>query len=105
MGREGLEMRVGWLRVDLLIPMSHSLKEKRRPLRSLLEKLRNRFHVSAAEVDCQDLHQRAVIGVAMVAADGGVLADHMRAVKEFIANHPECRVLDIGEETLGWRGE
>lgn len=96
-------MRMGWIRADLLIPMSHSLKDKRRPLRSLLEKLRNRFHVSAAEVDCQDLHQRAVIGVALVSGDGGLLAEQMRAVKEFILNNPECQVLDIDAETLGWR--
>lgn len=96
-------MRMGWMRINLYIPMSHSLKEKRRPLRSLLEKLRSRFHLSAAEVDCQDLHQRAVVGVAFVAADGGVLADQMRAVREFIHNNPDCQVLDIDEDTLAWR--
>ena len=98
-------MRVGWLRVDLHIPMSHSLKEKRRPLRSLIVKLRNRFNVSAAEVDCQDLHQRAVVAVALVASDGGILADQMRAVKEFVANNPDCQLLDVREETMGFRGE
>jgi len=98
-------MRMGFMRVTLLIPMSHSLKEKRRPLRSLVEKLRNRFHVSVAEVDAQDMHQRAVVGVAMVAADGGVLAREMGAVKEFIYTNPDCQVLDIAEETLGWRDD
>ncbi|MDR1745553.1 MAG: DUF503 domain-containing protein, partial [Planctomycetota bacterium] len=77
-------MRIGFMRASLMLPASHSLKEKRRPLRSLMEKLRNRFHVSVAEVDAQDLHQRAVIGVALVAADGGALAREMRAVREFI---------------------
>lgn len=98
-------MRVGWLRVDLLIPMSHSLKEKRRPLKSLIERLKTRFHVSAAEVDCQDLHQRAAVGVALVAADGASLAEQMRAVKEFIYNNPDCQVLNIDERSLGWREE
>ena len=98
-------MRMGFMRVELLIPLSHSLKEKRRPLRSLLEKIRNRFHVSAAEVDCQDLHQRAVIGVAFVAADGGVLADQMRAVRDFIAGNPDCQVLGMAEQSLGWRSD
>lgn len=96
-------MRMGFMRVELLIPMSHSLKEKRRPLRSLIEKLRNRFHVSVAEVDCQDLHQRAVVGVAFVAADGGVLADQMRAVRDFVVGNPDCQVLDIAERSLGWQ--
>lgn len=96
-------MCVGFMRVTLLIPMSRSLKEKRRPLKSLIEKVRNRFHVSVAEVDAQDMHQRAVLGVALVAADGGMLAREMGAVKEFIYNNPDCQVLDIAEESLGWR--
>ena len=94
---------MGFLRIDLLIHMAHSLKEKRRPLRSFMEKLRNRFHVSVAEVDCQDMHQRAVVGVALVAADGAVLAREMTAIKEFVYANPDCQVLDIAEETLGWR--
>lgn len=96
-------MRMGFMRATLLVPMSHSLKEKRRPLKSLLEKLRSRFHVSAAEVDAQDLHQRAVVGIALVAADGGQLAKQMQAVREFIYNNPELQTLDIEEDTLGWR--
>lgn len=96
-------MRMGWLRIDLHIPMAHSLKEKRRPLKSLLEKIRNRFHVSAAEVDCQDMHQRAVVGVAVVAADGASLAAQLNGIREFVYNNPDCQVLDIREETLAWR--
>lgn len=98
-------MRMGFMRVSLMLPASHSLKEKHRPLRSLMEKVRNRFHVSVAEVDAQDLHQRAVVGIAFVAADGGVLAREMQAVKEFIHNNPECQILDIEEQTLGWRSD
>ncbi len=85
------------LRVDLHLPYAHSLKEKRRPLKSLLEKLRNRFNVAAAEVDCQDLHQRAVVGLAFVASDGGHLAKEMQTVREFIYNNPDFQVLEIRE--------
>lgn len=96
-------MRVGMLKVTLLIPGSHSLKEKRRPLKGLMEKVRNRFRVSVAEVDAQDLHQRAVVGVAIAAADGGILGKEMQAIAEFFHNNPECQVLDIASETIGWR--
>lgn len=85
------------LRVDLHLPYSHSLKEKRRPLKSILEKLRNRFNVAAAEVGYQDLHQRAVVGVAFVASDGGQLAKEVQAVREFIYNNPDFQVLEIRE--------
>ncbi|MCC8190248.1 MAG: DUF503 domain-containing protein [Planctomycetes bacterium] len=98
-------MRIGWLRADLHLHMAHSLKEKRRPLKALMERIRHRFHVSVAEVDCQDRHQRAVIGIAVVAADGGSLAAQMRAVREFIEHNPECQVIAIDGDSLGWRDE
>ena len=94
-------MRVGWMRVDLMIHASHSLKEKRRPLKSLLERLGNRFNVSIAEVDYHDLHQRTAIGIAFVAADGDNLHGRMNAVKEFIYANPDFQVLDIRECDLG----
>ncbi len=93
-------MRVGYMRIELLIPGSRSLKEKRRPLKSLIERLRSRFHVSVAEVDHQDLHQRAAIGIALVASDGGYLLDQMRMLKEYIFNNPECQVLDVRESQV-----
>lgn len=98
-------MRVGMMRVTLMIPWSHSLKEKRRPLKGLMEKIRNRFKVSVAEVEAQDVHQRAVVGIAVAAADGGILAREMRAIGEFIYDNAECQVLEIASETIGWRGE
>ena len=44
----------------------HSLKEKRMIVKSLIAKLQNRYHVSAAEIDEQDVHQMIVIGVAAI---------------------------------------
>ena len=92
-------MRVGAMRIELRLPSAHSLKEKRRPLKSLLSRLRQTFSCAAAEVDHHDLHQRAAVGVALVAADGGNLADQMRAVREYVHRDPECEVLDVAEET------
>ena len=94
-------MRVGYMRIELLIHGSRSLKEKRRPLKSLIERLANRFNISVAEVGHHDLHQRAAIGVALVAADGGNLFDRMRAVKDFVCNNPDCQVLDVKECQVG----
>ena len=44
----------------------HSLKEKRMIVKSLIAKLQNRYHVSAAEIEDQDVHQMIVIGVAAI---------------------------------------
>ena len=59
-------MIVGLLTLDLHIPAANSLKSKRMVIKSLIEKIKNRFNVSVAEVDAQNLWQRSVIGIAYV---------------------------------------
>ncbi|MEI8013719.1 MAG: DUF503 domain-containing protein [Nitrospirota bacterium] len=61
---------VGLCTVELFIPESQSLKDKRRVLLSLKDRLRERFNLSVAEVDGQDLWQKAVLGLACVANEG-----------------------------------
>jgi uncharacterized protein YlxP (DUF503 family) len=62
-------MVVGVLTLSLAIPGAMSLKDKRRAIRSLKDRLSGRHNVSVAEVDDLDEHRSAVIGVAMVAND------------------------------------
>lgn len=59
-------MIVGLLTLDLHIPEANSLKSKRMVIKSLIDKIKNRFNVSVAEVDAQNLWQRSVIGIAYV---------------------------------------
>ncbi|MGD9503891.1 MAG: DUF503 domain-containing protein [Syntrophobacteraceae bacterium] len=66
-------MTVGVARITFRLHGNQSLKDKRRVVKSLIEKSRNRFNVSVAEVADQDLHQRATIAVAVVSADGGLV--------------------------------
>ncbi|MFN2363995.1 MAG: DUF503 domain-containing protein [Halarsenatibacteraceae bacterium] len=54
------------LRLDLYLPGVNSLKEKRRLIKSLLDKINNKFNVSIAEIDNQDMWQRSVIGIVSV---------------------------------------
>lgn len=51
---------------EIHLPAARSLKEKRRVLRSLVDRLHNRFRVSIAETDFHDLHQRAELSIAVV---------------------------------------
>jgi len=60
-------MVVGVLRVDLRLFGVQSLKQKRSQLSRILNRLRTNYPVSVAEVGCQDLLQRAVLGVSMAA--------------------------------------
>ena len=61
---------VGLCTVELFIPESQSLKDKRQVLLSLKDRLRDKFNLSVAEVDGQDLWQKAVLGLACVANEG-----------------------------------
>lgn len=60
-------MVVGVCVVELYLPGCRSLKEKRQALTSLIERLRARFNVAVAEIDSQDLWQRAELGICTVA--------------------------------------
>src|SRR3954452_15298172 len=60
---------IGVLTLELRIDDSHSLKDKRQVVRSLKERLRHKFNVSVAEIDYQDLWQRAMIAAVTVSPD------------------------------------
>jgi hypothetical protein len=60
-------MIVGVLQAELAVMGSMSLKDKRRVVKSIKDRLANKYNVSVAEVDALDSHQRAVLGIAMVA--------------------------------------
>jgi uncharacterized protein len=60
---------VGVLTLELRLDESHSLKDKRHFVKSLKDRLRNKFNVSVAEIDYQDLWQRGLVAVAVVSSD------------------------------------
>lgn len=80
----GMVVGVGW--VDLLIPESRSLKEKRKVVRSTVDRLRARFNVAVAEVGDQDLWGRARIGFAVVSNDGRFVNSVLDQIRDAIDN-------------------
>jgi len=66
-----MSMVVGVCTVEIHLPFCQSLKDKRRVLKSLIARLRGRHNISFAEVDSQDLWQRAVLGITAVASARG----------------------------------
>jgi uncharacterized protein len=74
-------MHIGLLTLDIFLPESHSLKEKRIVLRSLKDRLRT-FNVSVAECDHQDLWQRSTLGIVSISSDHGILEKTLNAVAE-----------------------
>ncbi|HEV2247821.1 MAG TPA: DUF503 domain-containing protein [Terriglobia bacterium] len=59
-------MPVGLLTLEIHLPYSHSLKEKRAVLRKLRDRLRSRFNVAVAELDHRDVWQVATLGVVSI---------------------------------------
>lgn len=86
-------MWIGWLEFDVLLGDVHSLKQKRSVVRPLISELSRRFAVSAAESGAQDLHRRAGIGIALVAADRAHVVDVLDAAERLVAARPDLELL------------
>ena len=91
-------MFVGIVRIELHIPASSSLKDKRSVVHGLKERIRQRTHAAVAEVDHQDLWQRAAIGVAVVSGESRQVDELLQSVRNLVnATH--------GAELLDWQEE
>jgi hypothetical protein len=87
-------MVVGAAEVELHVHASHSLKEKRGAVRSIVRRLRNEFNVAVAEVGGQDTWQRAVLGLAAVGHDGVSVRAVLERAVEFIESLHLAEVAD-----------
>jgi uncharacterized protein YlxP (DUF503 family) len=94
-------MFVGSLSMDVLLGDVHSLKEKRGVVRPILAELVRKYPVSAAEVGDQDLHRRALLGVAFVSADAAHCREVLDACERLIAGRPEIDVLSARQRLYG----
>jgi uncharacterized protein len=94
-------MMIGVCRIELRLPENQSLKGKRQTVKSLIARLHNKFEVAVAEVDNNDLWQRASLGVACVSSSG-VHADEVLAnVVHFVeSTRPDLELLDYDIEIL-----
>jgi uncharacterized protein YlxP (DUF503 family) len=88
-------MRAAALRVELHLPASQSLKDKRAVLRPVIEGLRRLGSYSVAEVGYHDKWQRAAIGVAIAAPDGESLAMQVSKLRRYLDGQLEVEVLDV----------
>jgi uncharacterized protein len=85
-------VHVAVVRLELHIPTSRSLKEKRAVLRPIVEGLRHRFQISVAEVDYQDKWQRALIGLAVVSHSYGHAVEVVDNVERWVWSKPDVEV-------------
>ncbi len=95
-------MFVAVAHLDIMIGDMNSLKEKRKVLRSVLDRLRNRFNISAAEVGYHDKWQRTNIGFAIVSNDKAHVNSSADKVIDFLYSTPEINIIDIKLEIIGF---
>lgn len=93
-------MIVGILKIKIHLPWAHSLKEKRVEVKSICAKVKNNFNVSIAEVEDQDLHQMATIGIAMISNNTKHIDSRMDKIINYIESNTEGELIEIVREFL-----
>lgn len=93
-------MFVGAARVELRVHGSQSLKQKRGVVKSIMQRTRNRFNVSIAEVGGQETWQIAVLGLTTVANETGIVRKRLEKAIDFIDGLHLAEILDQEVEIL-----
>jgi uncharacterized protein YlxP (DUF503 family) len=94
-------MHIGVCTIELRLPGNGSLKGKRGVVKSITSRVSREFNVSIAEVDAQNLWQRAVLGVCCVSASSSYAHGLMERVVQWIeTNRPDVELLEYTIELL-----
>ncbi len=93
-------MHVLLIELSLQIPQAHSMKDKRRQVKSLKDRLKQRFNASVAEIDSLDQWQQAVMGVCMISNDKSHLEKQINLVETLVLDYTEMELIRITREWL-----
>jgi uncharacterized protein YlxP (DUF503 family) len=90
-------MIVGICHLDVIIPENHSLKGKRQVIKRIIDRVRNRFNISIAEVGDNELWQRSQLGISLVGNDRRFVNSYLDRVVNFIE---AMNIVDIAHSEL-----
>jgi uncharacterized protein YlxP (DUF503 family) len=93
-------MVVAILRVSISIPHADSLKDKRRVLKSIKDKVRNGFNVSVAEIGDQDIWRNAQLGIAVISEDSSYANGVLSRIQDLLRGRSDAILTDCEME---WR--
>ena len=93
-------MIIGVLELELAIYESFSLKDKRRVIKSLKDRIAHAHNVSIAEVGGLDEHRRSEIGIAMVSNDSGYVEGALSKLVDYVKNDPRVDLLSWNIELM-----
>lgn len=86
------------MKVTLRASWVNSLKEKRMIIKSISQKLKNKFNVSVAEVDNQDRHKFITLGLTMTASDMKILMASKEAIETYIDGNTDAEIIEVVNE-------
>ena len=87
-------MTIGALQIELTVIDAMSLKDKRRVIKSIKDRIAHAHNVSIAEVGALDEHRRSILGIAMVGNDGRYVEGALSKLVDFIRAAPQVSLLD-----------
>ena len=88
-------MRVLNIKIKLRASWVHSLKEKRMVVKSIVQRLKNKFNVSVGEVHEQDIHQIIVIGISAVCGDQKQVDSTLENLIDFVEENTDAEIINI----------
>ncbi|WP_075824272.1 DUF503 domain-containing protein [Clostridium perfringens] len=92
-------MRVLNLKITLRASWVHSLKEKRMVVKSIVQRLKNKFNVSLGEVHEQDIHQIIVIGISAVCGDQKQVDSTLENLIDFVEENTDAEIINIESDS------
>ena len=95
-----MQLIIGLMTVDLFLPASGSLKEKRMVIKAIKDKIRHKFNVSIAEVDFLDKWQRARLAVVQVGNSYSFIEKNMTAIFSLIEANGICEIVEHNLEYM-----
>ena len=95
-------MWVAVMRLDLLVPGSRSLKDRRQAVKSLKERLLHRYDIACNEVGDLDNWNRASLGISAVSNDKSVLQDVVADIARYAQNDPNVLITNVEKEILNY---
>lgn len=93
-------MKILLMKITLRASWVHSLKEKRMVVKSIVQRLKNKFNLSAAEVAEQDIHQTIVIGIAAICGTSAQADSTMENIIYFVENNTDAEIVDIERDDI-----
>jgi len=88
-------MYVESAKLTFYIPQAASLKDKRQVCRSLIDKTRQRFNASVAEVGTQDVHQTLTVGVAVISGEFSHAQSMLDEVIRYMEGHADAELIGV----------